>query len=245
MVSKGVNPSLVALACDTNLDLQLKVGMCESIVSRSYMEDRSYTCVREDGLQSPSYTPYSPTYPPPYSSTDSLALGLSPLSPLSPSSANSQSTEEPLSPMPLALCAVFDGHNGSYAAELLRFKFAPTFTALLREAESRGDLSVLRVAGLFDETCMQLDCDILRSDYRRQDAHKVKGGAECVGIKEQVETFAGSAGVMLAMVPILRRRRNSISPSNYSHRSTRGGISMGERGVIRGKREVRGILGSG
>jgi serine/threonine protein phosphatase PrpC len=44
---------------------------------------------------------------------------------------------------PLAIGCVFDGHNGDYAAELLRSKFATTFCHVLRNFENTNDLSAV------------------------------------------------------------------------------------------------------
>jgi serine/threonine protein phosphatase PrpC len=157
MVSRGINPSLVAPVENTNLELEIKVGKSESIVSRSYMEDRSYACVNEPGSKMSGCTP-------------------------------------------LAICAVFDGHNGTYASQMLQDKFAATFTSLFRAAELRPDFRGVhysnQVVGIFEEASVLLDAELLRADYVRQQ-NTIKSGIQ------DVQSFAGSAAVMMAVIPVV------------------------------------------
>jgi serine/threonine protein phosphatase PrpC len=156
MVSKGVNPSLVAPAAMTNTDLEIKVAMSESIVSRSYMEDRSYANVNEPGSRSKGCSP-------------------------------------------LAICAVFDGHNGTYASQMLQDRFSATFTSLFRAAELRPDFRdgnySNHVVGIFEEASALLDVELLRADYIRQQ-NTIKTGIQ------DVQSFAGSVAVMMAVTPV-------------------------------------------
>lgn len=155
MVGRVMNHSLIAPAEMTNLDLEIKISKCESIVSRSYMEDRSYTSVSEPG-----------------SSADGCC--------------------------PLAICAVFDGHNGSYVSQMLQDKFAATFTSLLRAAELKPDFRSANysnnVVSIFEEASALIDTEVLRNDYVRQ-LQTIKTGIQ------DVQSFAGSAAVMAAIMP--------------------------------------------
>lgn len=157
MVSKGINSKLIAPAHMTNVDLEIKVAMSESIVSRSYMEDRSYANVNEPGSRSKGCSP-------------------------------------------LAICAVFDGHNGTYASQMLQDRFASTFTSLFRAAELKSDFRDAtysnHVVGIFEETCAMLDVELLRADYIRQQ-NTIKSGIQ------DVQSFAGSVAVMMAITPVV------------------------------------------
>lgn len=174
MVGKAINHSLIAPVETTNLDLEIKVSKCESIVSRSYMEDRTYACVSEPG-----------------SGTNGCC--------------------------PLAVCAVFDGHNGSYVSQLLQDKFASTFTTLLRAAELKPDFHSSNhsstVVNIIEEASALIDAEVLRSDYVRQ-LQTIKTGIQ------DVQSFAGSAAVMAAIMPC---SGGEVSSTNRSPRSTKNG----------------------
>lgn len=161
MINKGIHPTLVAPIENTNISLELKIGKYESIVSRSYMEDRTYTCVNEPG---------------------STTTGCS----------------------PLAICAVYDGHNGTYVSQMLQDKFASTFTSLYRAEELHSEFHDQNynnhVIGIFEETSLLLDTEILRADYIRQQ-NTMKSGIQ------DVQSFAGSAAVMLAVLPVNSGKR--------------------------------------
>lgn len=163
MVGRVMNHSLIAPAEMTNTDLEIKVSKCESIVSRSYMEDRSYASVSEPG-----------------SGTNGCC--------------------------PLAIAAVFDGHSGSYVSQKLQDKFAATFTSLLRAAELKPDFNSANhsnnVIAIFEEASALIDAEILRDDYVRQQ-HTIKSGIQ------DVQSFAGSAAVMAAIMPCVGHELSS------------------------------------
>lgn len=179
MVSKGINPSLVAPAAMTNLDLEIKVGMSESIVSRSYMEDRSYANVNEPGSRSKGCSP-------------------------------------------LAIAAVFDGHNGTYASQMLQDRFAATFTSLFRAAELRHGFRDANyshhVVSIFEEASALLDVELLKADYIRQQ-NTIKTGIQ------DVQSFAGSVAVMMAVTPVVPM---DIHASMKQSPRSRVGSLMGE-----------------
>eukprot|EP01032_Pedospumella_encystans_P009513 gene9513-11190_t len=178
MIHKGLNHgSLVAPAEMTNLDLEIKIAKAETIGSRSYMEDRTYTSVREAG---------------------SLEGGCCPLS----------------------LSCVFDGHNGKYVSEMLQAKFASTFATLFRAAEMRVDFRganyTAHVVSIFEEASMLIDAEILRADYIRQQ-HTIKTGIQ------DIQSFAGSAAVMMAVLPVVHNDlhyQNSMKFSSPRIRSS-------------------------
>ncbi len=135
--------------------LGVRCGQHESIVGRSYMEDRSYACCTEprEGQR-----------------------------------------------CPLAMFSVFDGHNGDYVAVGLQSRYAATFREFLAQQETRSDFAAhyeARVAQAFDDTCAALDLDILERDFVRQQKN-LKSGIQ------DIQSFAGSVGVTVAIMPVLR-----------------------------------------
>jgi len=174
MISKGLNHgSLVAPAENTNLLLEIKVGKAETIGSRSYMEDRTYTSVREPGSGQGGCCP-------------------------------------------LSLCSVFDGHNGKYVSEMLQSKFASTFTTLFRAAEMRPDFRdanyTTHVVSIFEEASLMIDAELLRADYVRQQ-HTIKTGIQ------DIQSFAGSAAVMMAVLPVVQQDIHYLQSMKHSPRT--------------------------
>lgn len=105
---------------------------------------------------------------------------------------------------PLGLFGVFDGHNGFSVAEILQKDFAHDFEALFRRLESKEVNFDQRMHQLFEESILAIDMKILQSDYLlQQQAQQLKSA------------FAGSCGVIMAVVParrksIIKTKRSSV-----------------------------------
>lgn len=105
---------------------------------------------------------------------------------------------------PLGLFGVFDGHNGFSVAEILQKDFANDFEALFRRLELKEVNFDQRMHQLFEEAILAIDMKILQSDYLlQQQAQQLKSA------------FAGSCGVIMAVVParrksIIKTKRSSV-----------------------------------
>lgn len=111
----------------------------------------------------------------------------------------------PAPPLPLGLFGVFDGHNGFSVAEILQKDFAKDFGASFRRLESKEANFDQRMHQLFEETILAIDLKILQSDYLlQQQAQQLKSA------------FAGSCGIIMAVVPSSSARRKSIGKAKKS-----------------------------
>ena len=103
----------------------------------------------------------------------------------------------------LSIAAVFDGHDGDYAAQLLKDKFADRFKSFLSNVESNFDTDEAsnhmvpheeKICQVFDHTFAHLDREILEKDYIRQQKNIKNGNLEA-------QSFAGSVTVTMAIMP--------------------------------------------
>jgi serine/threonine protein phosphatase PrpC len=104
---------------------------------------------------------------------------------------------------------VFDGHGGHYVAAELQLRYAETFAELLHTYEqshaykSHGHSYVKHIEQVFSDTCAALDLDILQKDFARQQKNLHSG------VKD-LQTYAGSVGVTVAVMPVLSGTSNKI-----------------------------------
>lgn len=141
-----------------NPAMGVKYAKHEDIVSRSYMEDRSYACVNIPGC----------------------GEGF----------------------RPVALFAVFDGHNGDYVASHLQSQYVNVFTNCLKEVERDRSMQYFsfeaRMEKVFEETNLKIDRELLEKDYQRQQkTMNVKSGIQ------DLQTYAGSVAVVAVVVPFI------------------------------------------
>ena len=145
--------------------LGVRFGRHDSIVARSYMEDRTYG---------------NPTEP----------------------RENKR--------CPLAMFSVFDGHNGDAVAVELQMKYAERFRYFLEAYEAKHDFSrhdssyESKIQQVFEDTCSSLDLDILSRDYARQQKN-LRAGIQ------DIQNYAGSVGVTVAVMPALSKSFSSAS----------------------------------
>ncbi len=141
-----------------NPAMGVKYAKHEDIVSRSYMEDRSYACVNIPGCGEDF--------------------------------------------RPVAMFAVFDGHNGDYVASHLQSQYVSVFTNTLKEVENDRSIQFFsfeaRMEKVFEETNLKIDRELLERDYQRQQkTMNVKSGIQ------DLQTYAGSVAVVAVVVPFI------------------------------------------
>lgn len=186
IIARPLKAQFIAAVEDTNLQLEIKAGRGEAQGVCTYMEDRSYSNVNQC------------CHPP---------------SPPVTSSGNAEGDPSSSSSSPLGLFGVFDGHNGFSVAEMLQKEFARDFEALFRRSESKmmeakeTNFDQHSMHQLFEEAILAIDMKILQSDYLLQQAQQLKSDCSY----REGKAFAGSCGVIMAVLPPRASTRKSIT----------------------------------